>query len=616
MIRNRLSVRSFRTLLLLVVAVLLNAASVYAQTRESAAANATQESILSDSLRADSLAVDSLGSDTLRNAAGVDIVTLADSAKLKLDSAAVAAISDTSQALPSSLSGGTDVLFFGRPIFKVFGPLGELSVEQRTERITQRLEQLAGNQNASMDSLSVVDGQEFSTIQLGEVIVMTITDAESKALLIPRNRVAVDNAEIIQQEVARYREQLTVKGLIRSVIISVVLFVVLMILLRLLGWFYGQLDKRTLKVRNAIIRPVVFRGNILVSRAQIENVANWVFRMVRLAISIILIYIFLTSVFGLFPWTQAWSERLLSYAIAPLAAFGRMIVDGAPNLLAIGVIVVVVRWMIKTMSYFFNRIAHQEFHVPGIPPELAEPTRRIVRFLLIVVGAMLIYPYTPIAGSQAFQGLTVFFGIMLSLGSSSAISNIIAGVVLTYTRAFRLGDRVKMGDTFGDVIEKTFLITRIRTPKNEDIAVPNSMALSSHIINYSEMCRDGEGVILHSTVTIGYDVPWPRVHELLLEAADATEGLKKEPLPFVLQNSLGDFSVAYQINAYTEEVNKMAGLYSNLHANIQDAFNRAEIEILSPIYNAFRDGNALTNPDRPDLGPSAAAVSAGADGGS
>jgi len=566
-----------------------------------------------DSLASDSPAADSLTADTLQTASGVDIVTLADSAKLKLDSVAVAATADTSRTLPSDLSEGTPVLFFGRTLFLVYGPLGELSEEQRALRLTQGLEQLASNENASMDSLSVVGGQDLTTIQLGELIVMTVTNADAKALLLPRQHVALDNAEVIRAGFLRHREQLTARGLIRSGVISVVLLILLAILLKGLGWLYQFLGKRTANLRNALIRPVVFRGNILVSRSRIEHALDWLARISRIMISLFLAWMFLTTIFSLFPWTQAWSERLLTYGIAPLAAFGQMIVNGAPNLLAIAVIVVVVQWMIKMSNYFFRQIRSETWHFPGLYPELAEPTRRIARFLLIVVGFIHIYPYTAIAGNQVFQGLTLFFGILLSIGSSSAVANIIAGVVLTYTRAFRLGDRVKMGDTFGDVVETTFLITRIRTPKNEDVSVPNSMALGDHIINYSKMCREGEGVILHTTVTIGYNVPWPRVHELLIEAAGATHGFEQVPSPFVLQNSLDDFAVAYQINAYTKEVNRMSVLYSDLHANIQDAFNRAGLEIMSPVYNAYRDGMAPTIPERPDLGPSAADVTGGAD---
>ena len=183
---------------------------------------------------------------------------------------------------------------------------------------------------------------------------MTVTTAESKALMVPRYRVAVNNAEIIQREVARYREQLTTQGLLRNSIIAVAMLLLLAFLLKALGWLYRFLDRRTETLRNAVIQPIVFRGNIVVSRSQIEQAITWFFKLLRIAVSLILVYSFLTTVFGLFPWTQAWSERLLSYAVAPLEAFGNMVVNGAPNLLAIAVIVVIVRWMIRVSNYFFR----------------------------------------------------------------------------------------------------------------------------------------------------------------------------------------------------------------------------------------------------------------------
>ena len=185
--------------------------------------------------------------------------------------------------------------------------------------------------------------------------------------------------------------------------------------------------------------------------------------------------------------------------------------------------------------------------------------------------------------------------MLVSFGSSSAIANIVAGVVMTYMRPFQLGDRVKIADTVGDIVEKTLLVTRIRTIKNVDITVPNAMVLSSHIINYSSTAKEG-GVVLHTSVTIGYDAPWRQVHELLLAAADSTRGLMKEPKPFVLQTSLDDFYVSYELNAYTDNPNVMARTYSDLHQNIQDKFNEAGVEIMSPHYRAARDGNQVAIP--------------------
>jgi small-conductance mechanosensitive channel len=208
---------------------------------------------------------------------------------------------------------------------------------------------------------------------------------------------------------------------------------------------------------------------------------------------------------------------------------------------------------------------------------------------------VVIFPYLPGSDSPVFQGISVFLGFLFTFGSAGSLSNIIAGLVLTYMRLFKIGDRVKIGEVTGDVIEKSLLVTRIRTIKNEIISIPNSTVMSSHTINY---CSDAveKGLILHTTITIGYDVPWKQVHQALLDAADRTDMVLKDPQPFVLQTSLEDFYVAYQINAYTREPNKQAVMYSQLHQNIQDCCNESGIEILSPHYRAARDGNMSTIP--------------------
>ena len=208
---------------------------------------------------------------------------------------------------------------------------------------------------------------------------------------------------------------------------------------------------------------------------------------------------------------------------------------------------------------------------------------------------IVIFPYLPGSESPVFRGVSVFLGFLFTFGSAGSLSNIIAGLVLTYMRLFVIGDRVKIGDVVGDVIEKSLLVTRVRTIKNEIISIPNSTVMSSHTINYSSDAVDN-GLIMHTTVTIGYDVTWKTIHQALLDAAGRTDMLLKEPKPFVLQTSLDDFYVSYQINAYTKEPNKQAVIYSQLHQNIQDCCNEASIEILSPHYRAQRDGNMTTIP--------------------
>jgi small-conductance mechanosensitive channel len=214
---------------------------------------------------------------------------------------------------------------------------------------------------------------------------------------------------------------------------------------------------------------------------------------------------------------------------------------------------------------------------------------------VIALALVLAFPYLPGSASPAFQGVSIFIGLLLSLGSTSVVANIVSGLVLTYTHAFRVGDRVRIADTVGDVIEKGLLVTRMRTIKNVEITVPNGMVMGSHIINYSAVAQE-HGLILNTTITLGYDIPWRLIHETLIKAAQATNGILPEPRPFVLQTSLDDFYVSYELNAYTDQPNKMIVVYSELHQNIQDFCNEAGIEILSPHYGALRDGNPSTIP--------------------
>lgn len=195
------------------------------------------------------------------------------------------------------------------------------------------------------------------------------------------------------------------------------------------------------------------------------------------------------------------------------------------------------------------------------------------------------FPHLPGSSSEVFIGVTIFIGLLILLGSYLATSNIIAGLVITYMRPFKVGDRIKLGDITGDVIEKTLLITRLRTQNNEEITIPNSTILIGSTINYTALSKK-EGLIIHTTVTIGYNSPWPQVHKALEEAAAKTEHLLKRPKPFVLQTKLDDFYVKYQINAYTREASKQATIYSSLHQNIQDKFKEAKIDIISPHYRS------------------------------
>jgi small-conductance mechanosensitive channel len=299
---------------------------------------------------------------------------------------------------------------------------------------------------------------------------------------------------------------------------------------------------------------------------------------------------------NVFPGTRSFVLNFVEQIVIFITRIWEAIVAYLPDLVALFVIVLITYYLLKFMRFIADGIKYKKILVSGIHADLVEPTYQLLRFLVLAFAIVAAFPYIPGSESPVFKGISIFVGFLLSLGSTSLVSNIVAGIVLTYTRGLRIGDRVEIGNAVGDVIERNLLVTRIRTIKNVIITIPNGMVLSNHIKNYSSSIND-QGLILNTTVTIGYDVPWRQVHKLLIDAALATPGILKEPQPFVLQTSLDDYYVSYELNAYTKDPSWMAVLYSRLHQKIQDHFNDAEVEIMSPGYTAYRNGNPVTIPE-------------------
>lgn len=348
--------------------------------------------------------------------------------------------------------------------------------------------------------------------------------------------------------------------------------------------------------RGTYIRSIRIQSIEVLNEERISAFFISTIRTVRIVLLLGLFYLYIPLVLSFFPWTRGMATKLFDYILTPIEKVGHSFVTYLPNIFFLLVIVVLTHYAIKFSRFLFSEVEKQTITIPGFYHDWADPTFKIVRFMIIAFAVVVAFPYLPGSDSPAFKGVSVFLGVLFSLGSTSAISNIVAGVILTYMRAFKLGDRVKIADTVGDVVEKNLLITRIRTIKNVDITVPNAMVLGSHITNFSSSAKEF-GLILHTTVTIGYDAPWRQVHELLIAAAQATGNILEQPKPFVLQTSLDDFYVSYQINAYTDKPSVMAHTYSELHRNIQEKFNEGGIEIMSPHYSTLRDGNQTTIPE-------------------
>ena len=295
-------------------------------------------------------------------------------------------------------------------------------------------------------------------------------------------------------------------------------------------------------------------------------------------------------------WTLKLAARIITLIIAALEYIWSGFVGYLPNLITIIVIVFVARYVIRIIGLVFEGIRSRRIYLENFYPEWAETSFSLIKLMIYVLTAVIVFPYLPGSSSPAFQGISIFVGVLVSLGSTTAVSNVIAGVVLTYTRAFAVGDQVEVGGNRGRVVERSTFVTRIQTLKNVIVSIPNSIVLNNNIINYSKNMGQS-GLLVHSTITIGYDVPWQTVNELLIAAARKTGNIVSHPDPFVLQTSLDDNYVSYEINGWTRKPEELPKIYSNLHANILDEFHGHKVEITSPAFRANRDANASTIPD-------------------
>lgn len=510
--------------------------------------------------------------------------------------AAAVAAPPTTPEDAASAPGEAQVRFHGERLFAVRAAVGKLDPAARARAIEERLRGIVAAGDASTAGRLHQQARESSIdLYVGDVFVLSVLDADATPVGRTRNQLAADVAVVLERVLEREFRDRSLKGVLTA------LGVALLATLLLLGALWGlrrigpPLQDRAHRSVGRLLQRLRLERYGLAARdragRQIAQ-AGQTLRWLSVA-SLIAVYAFV--VLGLFPWTRGVAVQARDAAFGAVSSTASAIVAYLPNLLSIAVVVVVTRFLLRLARAVFNEVGRGAVTIRGFHAEWAAPTYSITRFLVLALAAVVVFPYLPGAQSPAFQGVSIFVGVLLSLGSSSAIGNVVAGVALTYMRSFSIGDRVKIAETVGDVVEKNLLVVRIRTIKNVDITIANSMVLGNHIVNYSSCARD-PGLILHTSVTIGYDAPWRQVHDLLIAAARSTEGLRSDPAPFVLQTSLDDFYVSYEINAFTDRPNQMATTLSALHQAIQDRFFEAGVEILSPHYAAVRDGNAAALP--------------------
>lgn len=478
---------------------------------------------------------------------------------------------------------------------------GAQSVTDYARRTSQELEKAARNPSIRPERLELQDKAPYTFIGFNDkgrfVPGMAVDDRAAACFGVTRQELAATYRDALREAIVGYRERNTLLSWLKGTAVALLVLAVYVIWVRVQLLLNQRLRSRiTSRERFPIFRKVPYVHDLL-NIDQVRGLIQILRQIVHWSLLLLVSYLLIPLLLAFFPPTQVIAAELRSQILAVvMAVFGGVLVQ-IPNLVSIGLILGFTVLAIRLSNAGFRALNTGQLRIPGFYPEWALPTARLAAILITLVGLVLAYPYIPGSNSKAFQGAGLLLGVLAALGSSAIATNIISGLMLIYTRAFRLGDRVDISGTVGIVQERALLVTRVRTPRNELVSIPNATVIGSSIVNYSFSRREiQQPVALSTTITIGYDVPWRQVHALMVAAARSVNGITKEIDPLVLQTSLNDFHISYELMAYVSDPDQYRETLSDVLASLQDQFAAADIEILSPGYHAIRDGNSTTVP--------------------
>lgn len=498
----------------------------------------------------------------------------------------------SAQMLPGTVSLGSQELF------SLEVNLGPLSAQERAVTASENIAKFANNRRMAVDALTISPLEGVKLIVADNTVILPLIQADADAAGISLDTYASEKLEIVKAAVDEFRNVRTLRQLlfsgIKAGLATLGVILVLWITRKILDFILRRVERW----QESRLGSVRLQRLEFLSSFQIERGIKIASKLIRAAVYLALLYIYIPFLLGSFPTTAPIGVRILSAFWGALRLVVNGFVNYLPSLTTIVVFSAISFYVNRLSKYIFNAIERRIISFPGFYPEWAQPTSTLVSILIFTVAGILIFPHLPASDSPGFQGISIFVGALVTLGSTSAISNIISGYVSIYTRAFQIEDLIEVDGVRGKVLEKSILSTQILTPENEVVTIPNSNLTSSNIVNYSASYRDFSTPLrLSTTVTLGYDVPWRKVYDVLVDAALATEGILQDPKPFVWQTSLDDYYPSYSLRAYTKDPLNMGAIYSRLHENIQDKCNESDIEILSPQYSSIRDGNMTTIPD-------------------
>ena len=503
-------------------------------------------------------------------------------------------------ASPPALSPSAWVELEGQKVIEIQVAAGAQTPQELATRLSRGLQLLAKDNSFSPDQLVVEEHPPYWMVSLrradGSTRPRVAVDSRPAALAgLSQKALAEIYRDKLRAAIRQYRERHQPEVWLRGAALALLLLILYVLWIRWQRRLHRRLLRRILKRDQGWqLGP-----SQLLDADQLRFGLHLGLEVVHWTLLLLGSYLLVPLLLSQFPPTQVMAAGLRSQLRSVVLAIASALFNALPSLAVVALILGITALAVRLSNAWFGAMALGRIRVPGFYPEWGRPTGRICALLISLIGLVICYPYIPGSNSKAFQGAGLFVGLLAALGSSAVATNVISGVMLIYTRGFNDGDRVQINGVLGVVQERSLLVTRIRTPRNELVSLPNATVISSSIVNYSVPEREfNEPLALATTVTIGYDVPWRQVHGLLLAAARSVNGISADPAPYVLQLALNDFHISYELNATLQEVSSYRQTLSDLLGEIQDQFAAADVEILSPAYHAMRNGNPSTVPSR------------------
>jgi len=510
-------------------------------------------------------------------------------------------------------AAGIWITLEGRRVLELRSVAGAQTLPDVAARGGARLRDLARNPAVDPDAIVVRDDPPYAMVGLlrpggGFTPQLAVDDRAAQAFATSRMELAERYRDQMRGAIRHYRSTHSLGAWLRSsALAGLVLGLYLL-------WLIGQtrlqqhLSRLIRAGRSPLLQGLRLAGNTVLDAGQEGAILQRLLLLAHWLLLLLASYLLIPALLGFFPPTQLIAEGLRAHLRGVIARLAEGAISAIPNLLVIALILVLTRLLMRACLDWFRAIERGQLQISGFYREWARPTGRLVAATVLLAGLVVAFPYIPGSSSRAFQGAGLFVGLLAALGSSAVATNVISGVMLIYTRAFQEGDRVEINGVTGVVQDRNLLVTRIQTPRNELVSLPNASVISSPILNFSFARRETlPPVAIATTITIGYDVPWRRVHALMLAAARAVPGIATDPGPQVLQTALNDFHISYELNAGLSEVGRYRETLSELLASLQDRFAEAGVEILSPAYQANREASASTVPPLQDPPPASPA---------